>query len=121
MWVKISESNCINLGQAARVLVQETRASDPATGPTRAENAARFDVVALFPDERRYALASFPIRPDCGHYQAEAKAGEAFAQIMRAAGDGRALLDLTQTDDPRPSTTAATRGATDANPIRFAL
>ena len=116
MWVKISEKDCINLGLAARVVVRETRASDPAAdGP--AENGARFDVEAHFPDERRHSLASFPVCLDCGRYQAEAKAAEVFARIMRAAGDGKTLLDLTQTDAPRPGTQATT----DANRIRFAL
>ena len=122
MWVKISENNCINLGLAARVVVQESRASGPtAGGRAPAKDAVRFDVEAHFPDERKYSLASFPVRPDCGHHEAEAKAGEVFARIMRAAGDGQALLDLTKPVDSRPGAPAANRGAADGSPIRFAL
>lgn len=120
MWVKISENNCINLGLAARVTVQETKVPAPAAdGPM--EGAARFDVEAHFPDARSQALASFPVCLDCGHYQAEAKAGEVFARIMRATGAGKTLLDLTQPDDSRPSAPTANRGVTDVSPIRFAL
>ena len=123
MWVKISENNCVNLGQAECVIVHVIKELDPSItdSPVPAQNAARFDVEALFPDGRRYVLASFPVCLDCGHYQAEAKADEVFVRIMRAIGAGKALLDLMQPGDPRPSVPAAARGVTEASPIRFAM
>jgi len=122
MWVKVAQNYSVNLDQVERVVVRVIKGLAPTIhdSPVPVQNVTRVDVEAYLSDERKYALASFQITPDCGPYEAEAKADAVFARIMRAAGDQEALLDLTQSEQSKPGTPAMEPKPA-PSPIRFAM
>ncbi len=63
MWIQVAQNCCVNLEQAERVVVRAIKEPDLTLtdSPAPSQTVTRVDVEAYFPEERRYALASFAI------------------------------------------------------------